>query len=121
MIKLKLKTWFFIIAVFFSQLSYGSTVDSLNQLLAETHDAERKIDIYLLLAKQCRLTNAEEAKKISKNALTLSLRTKTIYATADIYALLGDIAVMQDSLYWQRVIMWNRLSILTKRKMQTGW
>lgn len=98
MIKQKLKTWFFIVAVFFSQLSNASTVDSLKQLLSEANDTERKIDLYLLLSKQFRLSDSEEAKSFSKKALSLSLNTKTVHALGNIYALLGDIAVMQDSL-----------------------
>ena len=84
--------------MFLVSISYGSTIDSLKQLLPETHDVERKIEIYTMLIRLYQVADLNEANKLADKALRLSQTTNTTKHLGEIYGLYGDIAIMQDSL-----------------------
>jgi len=80
------------------QADRGDELDSLNTLLSETHDIEKKIEIYTSLSKLYQLIDLENAREMADRALTLSRNTDTDAHLGEIFGCLGDIAVIQDSI-----------------------
>jgi len=90
--------WILIILIFQFNCIYGNKIDSLNNLLSETNEIERKIELYTLLVKQYQSVDNNKAFELTTKALDLSLKTNTTRYLGEIYALFGDIAVTRDSL-----------------------
>lgn len=93
------KAWITLIFALVISTIYAQKIDSLEQLLPETHDIEKKIEIQTLLAKQYQVIDLEKARRIADKSLNLSLTTSTEKYLGEIYGLFGDIAVLQDSLH----------------------
>lgn len=78
---------------------YGQTsldIDSLNQLLLETPDISKKIEVYSLLSEKYHIIDLEKAKKFANKGLELSITTGINIHNGDLYRSLGDIAIKQD-------------------------
>lgn len=73
-------------------------LDSLEILLSETHDADRKLEIYLPLIKGYRNIDIEKSKYYANQALRLAQNTSSQEYLAKINGSLGDIAIAQDSI-----------------------
>lgn len=93
-----IKTGITLILTLLVGILHASKVDSLQQLLSETHDVERKIEIQTQLAKQYQVIDIDQSREIAEKALFLSQTTNTTHYLGEIYGLFGDIAVIQDSL-----------------------
>jgi tetratricopeptide (TPR) repeat protein len=94
----KIQYLLILILLFFGQLLTGSEIDSLKRVLAKTHDAEKKTEIYYLLAAQYLRTDVSESHSMVVHALNLSRKTASDKYTGKIYGLLGDIAIARDSM-----------------------
>ena len=75
-----------------------TVIDSLELELDNTHEIDRKIEIYLLLSKQHKTDDIDKAIEITNKALILATNTKTDSFLGLIYSYLGEYAILQDSI-----------------------
>lgn len=109
-----LRLFLFLSIYLFTQLCYGDAIDSLQNLLAETHDVERKIAIHTLLAKQYQTIDIDISRNHADKARQLSHTANSEKYLGEIYGLFGDIAVMQDSLIEAKAYYENSLQYFIK-------
>lgn len=99
---------------------FSNTTDSLQKLLDETHDINRKIEIHTKLAAQYLTIDIEKALENNQKALDLSTSTNTVTYMGEIYGLFGDLAIIQDSLDKAKKYYETSLSYFTKVDDITG-
>ncbi len=75
-----------------------SSTDSLFNVLENTHDFNRKIEIYLKIGKQYRLSDVNKAIELTNNALTLAKNTNADEYLGLIYSYLGEYEILRDSI-----------------------
>lgn len=100
------------ISCFLPQVLYSGEIDSLEMLLAETHNATNKIEIYTLLSVRNKRVDISKAYNYAHEALKLSERTGNTEYLREIYGLLGDVAVVHDSLGLAKEYYLKAMSIL---------
>ncbi len=78
--------------------AYSQSIDSLNNLLTETIEPKKKIDIYLKLSTEFQKTNTDYAKELVEKGLNLAKLSGTDVFNGKLYRSLGDIYIKQDSM-----------------------
>lgn len=94
----KLQFWLTLLLGLSASVLFSSEIDSLENLLSEAHNIDRKIELHTLLAKQYQTVDLEKALENNEKALNLSLSTNTEIYLGEIYGISGDFAILQDSL-----------------------
>lgn len=89
---------FSLICLFTGKTIFASEIDSLQSLLLETHDANKKIELYTTIAKLYTNSNLDQSRSFIDLADKLSTSISSETFKGEIYSVYGDIAVMQDSL-----------------------
>ena len=85
------------IFIFLASSSLSSAeIDSLKNPLKETHDVDKKIEVYYLLSKKYHSIDLEEARKFADQGLSLSDKTSNDSLRGELFRSLGDISVKKE-------------------------
>lgn len=95
----KLKATITLIVVFVAQILYPQQkLDSLLNVLNNTHQFDKKIEMYLKISKEYSISDLTKAIKYTQDALSLSKHSGNNAYLAKIYLYLGEYQVLQDSI-----------------------
>ncbi len=86
------------VCAFWFSAKSQTIIDSLELELENTHEIDKKIEIYLLIGKQYKADDIDKAIDITNKALLLANNTNADSFLGLIYTYLGDYAILQDSI-----------------------